>query len=314
MKRYNVIFITPRLDKPSLYHTDIIQTFEKLYNVFQYGPGFNYYSVKDNIQIVIKKSKMNPDIIVFGTAMSLYNLNIVGLNSISIPKIIFLNKEYQALSKKLNYIKRNSFNLVSTILNEKLYKPWEESIGIPFVQIPHGIFVDKFPVLDIEKKYDFGFLGALFTKYSVVHRERAKKFIFIDTDISKKYNILWGDDYNRKLFFGDEYIKMLNSCKMFLSTLSPNGIVGLRFYELSAVKTMMLCPRDYYDGIFKDGVNCVMYDDDPNSFKEKFEQYIKDDNGRNKIIERAYKDVLEKHSWEQRIQKLIRTLENIMEI
>ena len=126
-----------------------------------------------------------------------------------------------------------------------------------------------------------------------------------------RYNILWGDDQNNNFFYGNEYVKMLNSCKMFLSTLSPNNIIGLRFYELSAVKTLILCPKDNYDGVFQDRINCVMYDDNPDSFKRVFEQYLEDDAKRLEIVERAYKDVLEKHSWEQRINKLVHTLINI---
>ena len=306
--KYNVLFITPKLGGDILYHTDIIKTFDKLCNTFFYGPGYKYYNVSDGINAIIKKSNMDIDFIVFGTAMVLYNLHINGLAKIDIPKVIFLNKEYQMLDKKLTYIKNNKFSLVSTILNNKEYKVWEKKINIPFIQIPHGIFCEEFKCLGIPKQYDFGFLGALFKNLGVAWRIKAKQFIFESTDLYKNYNILWGDDTNNGFVYGEQYIKILNSCKMFLSTLSPANIIGLRFYQLASVKTMILCPRDEYDGVFIDKLNCVMYNDSSTDFKNKFEYYLHNGGERIKIVNAAYEEVTKKHSWDMRIKKLISVL------
>ncbi len=306
----NIILITPKLNIPALYHTDIIDTLCKLYNVYQYGPGFDYYSSSDSIQDIIAKSGFSPHLIVFGTASVLYSLRIRNLESICIPKLIFLNKEYQHLSRKLAYIKYNQFDLVSTILNKNSFEPWEKLTGIPFVQTPHGIFPDKFPNLSAEKVYDIGFLGALFSRYGVSTRRKAKSYIFNETDISKNHKILWIDDETDKSFLaGEEYVRALNSCKIFLSTLSPSRIIGLRFYELACTKTLIFAPKDYYDGVFVDGVNCVMYKDNPKDFKERFLYYIGHPEERNRIASNAYDYVTTHCTWDTRIKGLIQNYE-----
>jgi len=305
----NIILITPKLDKPCLYHTDIINTLSKLYNVYQYGPGFSYFSQSDTVHDIISKSGFTPNLIIFGTAQVLYGLNIRGLPSIKIPKLIFLNKEYQWIDRKLDFIKKNKFNLVTTILNKEIYTPWERLTGIRFVQTPHGIFPDKFPNLNITRKYDLGFLGALFDKQGVSFRKKAKEFIFDKSNLSEKYNIMWGDDYNKKLFSGEEYIRALNSFKISVSTLSPSKIIGLRFYELACVGTMILAPRDNYDGAFVDGKTCVMYDDSVSSFKEKFLHYLDNEKERNNIVNNAYKYVTTECTWDIRIKNLIKNFE-----
>ncbi len=307
-----VLLITPKFNKPSLYHTDILDTFNNLYDTFMYGPGFSYYRSSDSIQDIIKKSGMIPDIIVLGTARILYTLRISGLDRIDIPKIIFLNKEFQDLNMKLDFIKEHNMSLVSTILNKNIYAEWEKKVGIPFIQTPHGIFIDKFKRSYTDRVYAFGFAGALFEGFNVTHRRRAKQFIFEDTDLSSNYNILWRDEKSEEgLFYGDAYGEMLNNCTMFLSTLSPMGIIGLRFYELSATGTLILCPKDEYDGVFVDGVNCVMYEDNAVDFKEKFEFYISSRTERDKIVDQAYKDIREKHTWEQRITHLMEAINNV---
>jgi len=301
----NIILFSKKIGPDALYHWNIIDTFNKLYNVYMTGPGYDSYFPGKHINDIIREAGFRPDLIVFGTAQALYDCPVPGLEEIRIPKLIFLNKEFIGLESKLAYIRRYRFDLVSSILNEAVRKPIEDRCGgIPFIQIPHGIDVTRFRPLDIEKKYDFGFLGALFTQRGVEDRARVKKIVFEESELAKRYKILWGDDFNKLLFEGEVYVKAINSCKMFLSTLSPMGIVGTRFYELSACKTMIICPRAEYDGDFVDKKNVVMFDSN-RDFVKKFLYYLENDEARNVIVEQAYHDVLNNHTWEMRIKKLM---------
>lgn len=302
----NIIFFTKNIGPDALYHWNIVDTFTKLYNVHLDGPGFSGYFPGKHINNIIKDSGFRPDLIVFGTAQALYNCVVPGLEDIKIPKLIFLNKEFIGIGGKLAYIRRYKFDLVSTILNKDTHKPFEdECSGIPFIQIPHGIDPTRFRPLDIEKKYDFGFLGALtISNTELIERSKIKDLLFKQTDLSDRYKILWGDNVNGLLFKGDDYIKALNSCKMFLSTLSPMGIISTRFYELSACRTMIICPRAEYDGDFIDKETVVMYDDNKD-FVEKFLYYLENEDDRNAIAWRAYRNVLDYHTWDARIKKLM---------
>jgi glycosyltransferase involved in cell wall biosynthesis len=301
----NIILLTKKFGPEGLYHWNILDTFNKLYNVHMTGPGFSNYFPGKHINDIIRDSGMRPDIIIFGTSQKIYECEVPGLAELRLPKLIFLNKEFINVNAKLEYIKRHKFDLVSTILNKDIHKPLEDACGgIPFIHIPHGIDPIRFRPLDIEKKYDFGFLGALFTQRDVKDRARVKEILFKESELAKHYKILWADDVNKLFFKGEAYIEALNSCKMFLSTLSPMGIIGTRFYELSACKTMMIAPRGEYDGDFVDKKNIIMFDDNKD-FVKKFMFYLENDEARNAIAERAYRDAIDNHTWDARIKKLM---------
>jgi len=300
----NIILFTKNFGPEGLYHWNILETFNKLYNVHMVGPGFSHYFSGKHIKDIIRDSGMRPDIIIFGTSQKNYECRVPGLAELRVPKLIFLNKEFINVRAKLEYIRTYKFSLVSTILSKDIHKPLERACGVPFIQTPHGIDVTRFRPLDIEKKYDFGFLGALFTQRDVTDRARVKKIVFEESELAKRYKILWGDDINKLLFEGEAYVEALNSCKMFLSTLSPMGIIGTRFYELSACKTMMICPRGEYDGDFVDKKTVVMFDSNKD-FVKKFLYYLENDEARNKITEQAYRRALDNYTWDARIKKLM---------
>lgn len=299
----NIILFSRKLKEEEMYHFAITNTINKQHNVFNYGPGFNDYDPRYTMQNIIKRSGMKPDLIIFGTEQQLYDRYVAGLAETEIPKLIFLNKEFQSLDRKLSYIKANKFTWVSTILNKEIYKPWEDQINIPFIQTPHAIDIDKFQSRDIKRKYDFGFLGGLFEKYGVTERVKIKELIF-NNSVFDKFEILWGDETTGKLPYGPAYIKALNECKTFLSTLSPIGIIGTRFYELMAMKTLILCPRGGYDKTLVDNFNCVMYDDDID-FTEKLTYYAGAAHERNRITNNARTYVSKYHTWDRRIERLI---------
>ena len=59
-------------------------------------------------------------------------------------------------------------------------------------------------------------------------------------------------------------------------------------------KTLLFCnnmPYEY-EGMFIDGENFVMYDNDLSNFYEKIDYYLNNESERNKIIESAYDKVI----------------------
>lgn len=313
MRKQRVLFLTKKTPREGgSYHCDIIRAFQESHNVFLYGPGFDYYDRNASIDGIIEMATFFPDIIVIGTVSINYQINYRGFKAINIPKIIFLNKEYQGLKHKLAFIVKNNIALVSTVLNRITHLMWEESTGIPFVHIPFAADYDRFKPLGLKREYDFGFCGSLFKKHGMTSRKAVKDYIFNKTDISKRYKILWRDDEcSNDFLYGNDYVEALNKCKVFLSMKSMAGIIGQRFYELSGTKTLIMCPEDNYDGIFKDNVNCVMYKNDLSDFGEKLDFCIDNPEKKDSITDKAYKIVRENHTWQNRLEKLFDKWEEI---
>ena len=100
------------------YQQDVMDELAHQAQVHFYGPGFSEYDVNDSINDVLDKVPFEPDFIILGHAW----LNDkdgaevdphpkLQLAKTAIPKIAILNKEYTNLSAKLNYFKKNQFDM-----------------------------------------------------------------------------------------------------------------------------------------------------------------------------------------------------------
>jgi len=344
----NVILLAQNYEnyKSGYYHDDIVRVFRRKYNCFVYGKGYPGYELKDTIEDVIAKSpfkKSDIDIIVIGTSWEIQNSNNpesdphpnINLSQLKIPKIFFLNKEYKKLQKKFEYIKKNKFDLAISAHPKCEY--WSKKIGFPFLKSHFAIDKERFEKLNklnIPKTYNFGFTGSLHKKYTDI-RYKIKCEIFDNPHVKsnlglsilfkknpikpeyRKYKIYWAEWGARSLFgksllpTGEEYLKFLRKFKIFFSTSSAEGLVGTRFFEIMASKTLLFIPEsEFYDGLFKDGVNCCIFKKDLSDFKKKLEYYLSHLEERKKICENAYQDVMKNHTYETRIEKIINKLKN----
>jgi len=323
-----LIIISPVIPEEQwcFYHVDILKTFDSLYECFFYGRDYPGYDPNDSVGDIVAKAGFTPDAIVFGTATEVYGYEIKGMPETSIPKLIFLNKVFKDLSGKLEFIKRNRFDCVTTWANEDYCSAWEASVGIPFVHTSEGVDL-KMRCLDIEKDFDFGFIGTL-RRPGMPDRAPIKEWAHSDTfnritvpgneikdgAVSLGYDILWGDEENGGIEVTmknyDLYVELLNRCKTFLSTFAEMKLVSLRFYELMVSKTLILCPRGDYGEEFIDEETCVMYGDIPD-FQRKLMRFVSDDRERSRIVENAYEKSFQ-CSWEKRIVGLMERFEEIV--
>lgn len=322
------------------YHQDIINSFINKGNCYLYGEGYNGYNVSDNIHDVIAKSKdviSHIDLIVVSTSWELQTPELkqsdphpsIDLSIVkSVPKVFFLNKEYKKLEAKLEYAKRNRFDLVCTVHPD--WEQWSRAIGLNFLMLPMGIDTRRFKILNIARKWDFSFTGNLHqthldTRFDVKKKLFKEKYLeeksnlsynnfyksMIKEDFSsfKIYWAEWGSKrgilYQRLLPSGQKYNELLNQSKVFLNTPSAAGIINTRFFELMATKTLILCPQsEFYNDMFLDGYNCIMFRKDLFDFREKFKLAIEDEKLRAQITEKAYSEI-ERHSYDSRINAVI---------
>jgi len=328
------------------YHDDWVKAFRKLTNCFVYGEGYPGYDKKDTIDDVIAKSpftKSEIDLIVCATSWDVDNrmdtvdphpnINLSKIKDI--PKFYFLNKEYKKLNLRFEYIKKNKFDFVGSVLWYKL-EEWERELGVKFIHTPFGVNLERFKDFKLPKKWDFGFTGSLHKNHTDM-RFKVKKELFKEEYLNqlsthglsrifrgnpikekyKKYKIFWAEFGAKNIFFrsllpsGEKYVKFLNQFRVFLNTPSALGIINTRFYELMATKTLIFCPESWYYGEFlKDGENCIMFKEDMSNFEDRLKLAIEDDKMRETIINQNYKNI-SKFTYKKYVKNILKELLNV---
>jgi len=315
------------------YQNDLFSTYQDLYTVYTYGPGFDGYSESDDIHDVLQRLPAQPDLIVVANTWEVQDEAVdefsphpdLSLGEIDIPKLMFLNKEYKKLDLKLEYIRNNGVDYVTSVLKHRCAE-WESKTGATFIWEPFGIDLSQFNYdPSISETYDLAFTGSIHERW-IDERQEVKDHLFknkykdfkwwhnfIHTRrFKERYDgltIYWGEWDHKNLCwrsrapFGERYVTFLNKCKAFLNTLSAEDIFNPRFWELMATKTLIICPSDDYYGLLEDEVNCVMYDD-LSEFDELLHYYAAHDQERQKIVDRAHEEI-KRYSWESVAENLM---------
>jgi len=317
------------------YHQDIIRAFQRRCNCFVYGPGFPSYNKRDAIEDVVARSPFNLgniDLIVVApswenekehTTLDYWENEgclpsdphpSIDLAPFDIPKIYFLNKEYKNLTSKLAYAQRNRFDLICSATKEGLLKEWSRLSGLNIMHLPFAVDLGRFRNLHLERKYGLTFTGHLHNEYTDI-RYRVKELLLGKED-HRYLNIYWAEfnsSWRQRVpifrpvpVFGG-YVRLLNRSKVVLCTPSANGTVGTRFFECMATGAMILCPQGDYGRILRDGQNCVMFKPDLSDFHALLnDAVIAPYWYRNRIAEQAKEEVKAKHTYDYRIDQILR--------
>lgn len=317
------------------YQNDFLEEISENYNVFPYGPGYNYFKKKLDFNDICKISNKKIDLVIFGhTFLSdqenkytsiIPNLNIYKIKNI--PKIFVLNKEYVNLKFKLNFIKENNFNLCITHHHE--FKKYEEFTNSKFIFLPFAIKKDIFSNIKSKNKiYDIFFSGILQNKNKLANQNDTRikvmnKFFVSFNDIpfykKKKYrnlNIYWNsiprgriqnmiiqNILKRKRLSYSDYTNVMHKSKIVLNTLSPVKLVSPRYFETMASKAVVLCEKN---SIYKEFINeeyLVSFDNNLLDFDSRLNFAI--ELSQDKIyLDKMFKYVLNNHTWKNRINLL----------
>lgn len=340
----NAIIFTKNLTKygGAFYQQDVMLELEKKFNVFFYGPDYDVFCKEDTLDSVLAKCPFRPEVIFIGHSWVKDNVTEKGLtcadsidfSRTDIYKILFLNKEYARLEQKLAFIKASRINHVFTHHHE--VEKYQKITGVPCTFWPFAASRKLFDVddfSDVDNDIDFFFSGILrnpsFPEKQRDTRVRIMREIFYhykDLPLRKKRkyrnrNIFWSNylfsksalKINRLFDImpfripAGEYQRFLARSKICLNTLSPLDLIGTRFYESMAMKSLVFCEwNPVYDNMFTDGVNCVMFKNDLSDFDDKMNYYLNNWNEAERIIATAYEDFINKHTWEKRIDDLMR--------
>jgi len=287
--------------------------------------GCNYYQeFRDNLAKIhnlkiitsdLKKeiNKFNPDMILIGFSVTDVGdeAPTLNLNDVSKPMYIFLNKEYAALDKKLEWIKYINPPPLKIFTVHHDYQKFQDITNITCQRIMWSANHKIFKKYNDEYKYDFFFSG-------VVRKEQTddmRNKIYHNLKFLKKYKLLVNARFyennknlnKSKIFSNDDYAKNISDSKICLTTTGPADLVGTRYFEIMATnKALIMCnrmPENIYDKIVIDKYNCIMFDDE-NDFVAKCKYYLKNEEERLKIVKTAYQYFLDNHTWSHKIDHL----------
>lgn len=300
------ILYLERVDKKCNYYEDMKHYLGK------YSQLKVYFSKKDNnFQEVM--ATFQPHLIILGFSISDFRGNPDFYLKVKVPVYVILNKEYQNLEDKLDWLKRLKPRRVFTVHHD--FKKYQELTKIPFHRIMWSANEKIFKKYDEEYKYDFFFSGVIREEQTQNLRQQVYDSLSELQDYRLlikvaffKNNKLEGELYQ---YSNEEYAKLINDSKIVLSTTGPGDLIGTRYFEIMASnKALILCnkmPDNIYDKYLIDGFNCVMFTDMKN-FKEKFIYYLENEDERMKIVEQAYHYFQNNLKWDHSIKRLISLL------
>jgi hypothetical protein len=251
------------------------------------------------------------DAIVFGLSYSGYRGEV---EAPDIPKIYILHKPQIDLDEKLSFCKRVKADLL--VYSQIEHAEYGERIGVPSYRLWMAGNPELYKDYSLEKPYDIGFSGALHGGKKTKGPTRdLRNRVYKEIQKMDDVNVFWNgsDSVAPRIKSPSEYAQTLNRSKIWLSTTGPLEDVGPRHFEVCLSKTLLFCNRmdEAYEDVFRDGENCVMFNNDLSDMSQKLSYYMYNDAEREKVISKAYEEFSSKHTWATRAKE---TVDKIKEI
>ena len=324
--KLNILVLQPDFSQygAAYYQHQFTMALSRVHRTFRYGKGLQNYDTAHTIEDVLKLCPFEPDLICFAAGWEIEPLEVpefdphpaINVSNVDIPSVMILNKEYKKLDRKFQFILDNEIKLVFTVHHH--YDHWASQTGVRFVHFPFAVDETMFKDYGERKRYDFGFSGRLHDQWTDI-RVRIKDRIFLKRPVKRpqywRTRIFWSEGRIPKLRLptGEAYVRLINRSRVWLSSPSAIEIVGTRFYEIMATKTLLFCNRSpAYSGLFEDNVHCVMFDSDLRDFDERLLYYLEHDGEREAIVRAGYQHVLDNHTWDRRIEQFTESVREIL--
>jgi len=291
------------------YYNEIRNALGRMNTVYQFGKWSPIGGPEIHINDVLSLCPQKPDIILFGFGWTdcseNYPKQVKGLDACKIPVAVILNKEYAALDKKLDWIKKMKPEVAFCVHHD--YDEYSKVTGVPFYQIPFAVNPKIFKKYDNEEyDCDFGFSGVIRPEQTEDWRAKIVEKSSQWSDIEFSFSQHRHDSL-------ESYARRLNRSRAWLSTTGPADLVGTRYYEVMALgTTLLVCNRfdRVYDGLFEENKHCVMFSS-IEELEEKIKYYLKNPTEMKTIIDNAMKHTLENHTWDHRAEKITKILKDV---
>lgn len=206
-------------------------------------------------------------------------------------------------------------------VQNKEFNDYLQNKGLNSYYIPFGFHPDQYYKTIKEKKYDISFAGTALSRDSVKKDKRSLYLrslknhnirVFGDSFKNKVGNIVvksYKDHNQQRKIYGKTKINLDVPFFHTKPSFYKNKIhIKNRLFEVPATGNFLLtlkCPE--FLGIFPEDT-VGYYDNNIDSLKENVNGYLKDEKIRNKMAEKAYKLVHEKHTFTHRFKEMFKIL------
>lgn len=281
------------------YYGAVYRELKRMEDVYFFGGGVS------DINSLLSKFEVSFDCVIFGLGYFAQGhpsawRKINGLAELEIPTVALLHKPQTMLEEKLNFCKINKINILADA--HCTYKEFGRRVGAKSFRSWFTASPEVFCPRETEKIYDIGFSGALHGSGKIEGPTRdLRTRIQTILESNNSYNTFWNgsDSVTTRIKDVSEYSAKINECKIWLSTTGPMLDIGPRYFEVLLSKTLLFCNSMpvQYEGMFVDGDNCVMFENDLSNFEDKLKYYLHNDREREAIAERGYNMVKDKYTW-----------------
>ena len=336
-----IICFTKNMEKykSAYYQKDFLYELTIQNEVFFYGADFENYYINNSIEDVIAKSGFRKDeiVLLFAHSWLIDNEKLpiqfetnLKFNKIDIPKILILNKEYTRYEEKINWAKENRITYVFSHHTDT--DKIEADSGIRTIFWPFAVNEKLFQPSEIpfeKRKYDLSYSGILQNKsYNTYHSDtRVKilheiynvwlKMFYKKKNKYKKFNIFFNffsskyKNFYYKRLNDIEYTDLQKESKLFLNTLSAGNLIGTRFFENMASRTVVFCEDiPIYDKVFHKEL-MVQFNPNISDFHDKLLYFYKNPQELESIANKAKEFVLKEHTWKKRVKDLLNIINSI---
>lgn len=322
----------------ALYQQDVLQTLERHAEIVLYGPGFEGFNPQLRAQEVLARLPARPEAVVVAhswlhdaSGEPTTRSDALDPRDFDIPVIVMLNKEYARLETKLQWIVQQ--RPIAVLSHHHDVDRYSSLTGVRFFFWPFAVNTSRF-LPSALKTTDIGFSGILqnpsfkstqsdirlrilrhlFNHIGPIRLHRRTEF----RDLRMNWRTFTGmpvPDLINRILHGhhrlseEEYSAALAHSRMWLNGPSPLNLVGTRYFECMAAKTLVLTP--YFpelDRVFRSDELVTFNSED--DFVDKVRHYLTDANAAAAITERGYATVRRHHTWEHRIKALLSILQN----
>lgn len=261
---------------------------------------------KVDVSTVIKQCQKEPDLVIEIDGYGSFHLT--GYRSLGIPTA------YWALDSHINldFQKSIASDFDYVFVAQKDYIPSFKEVADKVFWLPLAADPTMHRKFNTGKQFDIGYVGSFYdpqrlAKHSKLaafwlSRTAFKERMQLLTHLSQKYNVVVSNNA-----WGENLAKVYSLCKIGFNQ-SIGGDLNMRVFEIMSCGTMLLTDQigNGLHELFENRKHLVTYTE--TDLDELVEYYLQNEAEREKIAEQAQKLVHEKHTYEVRMNEILRKM------
>ena len=242
-----------------------------------------------DVSNVLKRCNEKPDMVIEIDGPGSHHLK--GYKNLGIPTA------YWAIDShlKLNFQKNIALDFDYVFVTQKDYVDSFKEVTDNVFWLPLAADPDIHKTHKVNKLFDIGFVGS---KNPKLHPKRVQ---LLDM-LSKKYDVLAVEN-----IWGENVAKVYNQSKIGFNK-SILGDLNMRVFEVMSCGTMLLTDKinNGINDLFKDRKHLVLYIEE--DIDELVQYYLENEDEREKIAQQGQKEVHERHTYDNRMDRMLSVL------